>query len=59
MEEQSRAFDDLVKWVREGAKPAGDNVLGDLKNAGTTFTQPRRDGDPGTLSVTAAHRTQP
>jgi hypothetical protein len=30
-----------------------------LKNAGTTFTQPRRDGDPGTLSVTAPQRTQP
>jgi pimeloyl-ACP methyl ester carboxylesterase len=59
VEEQSRAFDDLVKWVRDGAKPAGDNVMGDLKNAGTTFTQPRRDGDPGTLSVTAPQRTQP
>jgi len=59
VEEQSKAFDDLVSWVRDGAKPAGDNVMGDLKNAGTTFTQPRRDGDPGTLSVTAPQRTQP
>ncbi len=59
VEEQSKSFDDLVKWVRDGTKPAGDNVMGDLRNAGTTFTQPRREGDPGTLSVPAAQRTQP
>jgi pimeloyl-ACP methyl ester carboxylesterase len=59
VEEQSRAFDDLVKWVRDGVRPAGDNVMGDLKNAGTTFTTPRREGDPGTLNVTALQRTQP
>jgi hypothetical protein len=59
VEEQARAFDDLVKWVRDGAKPAGDNVMGDLKNGGTTFTTPRRNGDPGTLNVTAPQRTQP
>ena len=59
VEEQSKSFDDLVKWVRDGTKPAGDNVMGDLRNAGTTFTQPRREGDPGTLSVPVAQRTQP
>jgi hypothetical protein len=59
VEEQTRAFDDLVKWVRDGAQPAGDSVMGDLKNAGTTFTTPLREGDPGTLNVTAAQRTQP
>ena len=59
VEEQSKAFDDLVNWVRDGTKPAGDNVMGDLRNAGTTFTQPRREGDPGTISVPAAQRTQP
>ncbi len=58
-EEQSKAFDDLVKWVREGTKPAGDNVMGDLRNAGMTFTQPLRKGDPGTLTVAAAPRSQP
>ena len=36
--EQIRAFDDLVAWVRKGTKPAGDNVFGDLSNAGMTFT---------------------
>jgi hypothetical protein len=59
VEEQSKSFDDLVKWVREGTKPPGDNVMGDLRNAGMTFTQPRREGGPGTLSVPAAQRTQP
>ena len=59
VEEQWKAFDDLVKWVREGTRPAGDNVMGDLRNAGTTFTQPRRDGDPGTLAVAAPQRSQP
>jgi pimeloyl-ACP methyl ester carboxylesterase len=52
--EQIRAFDDLVKWVRDGIKPAGDDVNGDLTNAGTTFTDPRRPNDPGGLRITAA-----
>jgi hypothetical protein len=59
VEEQWKAFDDLVKWVRGGTKPIGDDVMGDLRNAGTTFTQPLRDGDPGTLTVAAPQRSQP
>jgi pimeloyl-ACP methyl ester carboxylesterase len=51
--EQARAFDDLVTWVREGVKPAGDNVFADLRDAGRTFTTPLRDGDPGTPTVSA------
>src|SRR5260370_12679558 len=31
--EQIKAFDDLVKWVRQGTKPDGDEVDGDLTNA--------------------------
>jgi dienelactone hydrolase len=50
--EQIQAFDDLVKWVRDGVKPAGDNVDGNLRDAGRTFTNPLRDGDPGGLQVT-------
>ncbi len=45
------AFDDLVAWSRAGAPPEGDNVFGDLSNAGLTFTNPLRPGDPGTRSV--------
>lgn len=45
--EQTRAFDDLIRWAREGAKPEGDEVLGDLSNAGLTFTSPLRPNDPG------------
>ncbi len=41
------AFDDLVKWSRAGVKPEGDDVLGDLRNAGLKFTNPLRAGDPG------------
>jgi hypothetical protein len=33
--------------------------MGDLRNAGTTFTQPRREGDPGTLTLAAPLRSQP
>lgn len=49
--EQARAFDDLVRWVREGVKPAGDDIFADFKDAGRTFTNPLRDGDPGGLTV--------
>jgi dienelactone hydrolase len=51
--EQIRAFDDLVTWVRAGARPEGDDVDGDLSNAGTKFTSPLRPGDPGGLKVPA------
>jgi dienelactone hydrolase len=49
--EMIQAFDDLVKWVREGVKPAGDDVLGDLSDAGRKFTSPLRPNDPGGLTV--------
>ena len=49
--EQAKAFDDLVKWVRDGAKPEGDNVMGDLSDAGRKFTNPLRPNDPGTIRV--------
>jgi pimeloyl-ACP methyl ester carboxylesterase len=49
--EQVRAFDDLVRWVRDGVKPAGDDVFDDLHDAGRRFTDPLRDGDPGDLTV--------
>jgi dienelactone hydrolase len=47
--EQARAFDDLVTWVHHGAHPEGDDVLGNLSDAGLTFTDPLRPGDPGTI----------
>jgi pimeloyl-ACP methyl ester carboxylesterase len=45
--EYRAAFDDLVAWVEQGKKPAGDDLTGDLSNIGMTFTNPLRDGDPG------------
>ncbi|GBD24170.1 hypothetical protein HRbin29_01844 [bacterium HR29] len=48
-EEVQRAFDDLTAWATGGPRPAGDDVFASLENAGLQFTQPLRDGDPGTL----------
>lgn len=56
--EMIRSFDDLVKWVRDGVKPDGDEVLGDLTDAGRKFTQPIRDGDPGGLRPAVATSPQ-
>jgi pimeloyl-ACP methyl ester carboxylesterase len=50
-QEEVRAFDDLIAWARGGSKPDGDDVLGDLSNAGLKFTEPLRAGDPGTTRV--------
>jgi hypothetical protein len=43
--------------VQDGRKPAGDEVEGDLSDAGRQFTTPLRANDPGTLRVQPA--TQP
>jgi len=50
--EQINAFDDLVKWVREGVKPDGDETDRDLSDAGRRFTDPLRPDDPGGLRIT-------
>lgn len=47
-EELRAAWDDLVAWVEGGEKPAGDDLSGDLTDIGKTFTNPLREGDPGT-----------
>jgi pimeloyl-ACP methyl ester carboxylesterase len=52
--EQVRAFDDLVTWVRRGIRPGGDDVLGNLLQAGLAFTDPPRPGD-----AAAAHSREP
>ena len=46
-QELTTAFSDLVTWVRGGTKPKGDDLSGDLTNAGMQFTNPLRPGDPG------------
>jgi len=56
--EQARSFDDLVSWVRNGVKPKGDDVVGDLRDAGRTYTTPLREGDPGGLTVTPTVTTR-
>jgi hypothetical protein len=47
-EEVLQAFDDLVRWVEQGERPAGDDLSGDLSDTGHDFTNPIRPGDPGT-----------
>ncbi|MGI8927516.1 MAG: hypothetical protein ACR2HN_12845, partial [Tepidiformaceae bacterium] len=46
--ELETAWADLVGWVEDGRKPAGDDLTGDLTDIGMEFTQPLRPGDPGT-----------
>ncbi|MBK8560001.1 DUF6351 family protein [Candidatus Amarobacter glycogenicus] len=45
--ELTTAFQDLAAWVRDGKKPKGEDLSGDLANAGMEFTNPLRAGDPG------------
>jgi hypothetical protein len=33
--------------VKDGTKPKGEDLTGDLTNAGLEFTNPLRSGDPG------------
>ena len=49
-QELTTAFEDLVSWVRDGEKPQGEDLMGDLTNAGREFTVPLRPGDPGELN---------
>jgi dienelactone hydrolase len=46
--ELQTAWSDLVAWVDDGEKPEGEDLLGDLSDAGRAFTNPVRPGDPGT-----------
>jgi pimeloyl-ACP methyl ester carboxylesterase len=56
-EEQTKAFDDLVKWVEKGVKPDGDDILNSEivanDNYGRQFTSPLRPYDPKYQPVTA------
>jgi pimeloyl-ACP methyl ester carboxylesterase len=45
--ERGRAFDDLVRWVEEGVRPPGDDLLGGLMDVGLEFTEPLLPRDPG------------
>lgn len=49
--EMTKAFDDLLAWVHKNVQPEGDEVYGDLSNAGLKFTEPLRPNDPGSLTV--------
>ncbi|HWQ28229.1 MAG TPA: esterase [Dehalococcoidia bacterium] len=40
------AFEDLVRWLEEGVRPEGDDLSGDLTDAGLRFTVPLEPDDP-------------
>ena len=44
--EFQQGFSDLAKWVGAGVKPEGEDLLGDISNAGLKWTLPLRDDDP-------------
>lgn len=46
-QEETTAWNDLVNWVTNGKKPAGDDLSGSLADIGRQFTTPLRSGDPG------------
>lgn len=46
-EELTTAFADLAAWVKDGKKPKGEDLSGDLRDVGREFTNPLRPGDPG------------
>jgi pimeloyl-ACP methyl ester carboxylesterase len=48
--ERERAFEDMVSWVQQGKKPAGEDLLRDLTDAGRAFTSPLGDDDPGGIA---------
>jgi hypothetical protein len=50
-QEVIQTFDDAVNWVENGVKPAGDDIMAPMTDAGRQFTNPLRANDPGTLSV--------
>ena len=41
-----RAFDDLVSWIEQGTRPAGDDVFGDPAKLGLDWTPLRHPADP-------------
>ena len=43
-EEWRRAFEDLVAWVEDGIQPGGEDLLGDISDAGSAFTLAPRIG---------------
>ena len=49
-QERVQGFEDLVQWAEQGEKPGGDDILGDLSDAGRAYTNPRERNDPGGIT---------
>lgn len=55
--ELQQGFEDLVAWVEQGKKPEGEDLLGEVSDAGDRFTSaPRIDSDEGAKVPGAADR---
>src|SRR6185295_7627165 len=52
--ELADSFSALVDWVEHGRKPAGEDLLGDLANAGAKFTLSPRLGSTAASGVAGA-----
>ena len=49
--ERTQGFEDLVRWVEQGQKPGGDDLLGDLSDIGRAYTTPLEANDPGAITA--------
>jgi pimeloyl-ACP methyl ester carboxylesterase len=54
--EIGQSFEALVDWVENGKKPEGEDLLGDLTNAGAKFTTAPRLGSDAASRVAGAER---
>lgn len=52
--EIAESFQALVDWVEQGKKPAGEDLLGDISNAGAKFTRSPRLGSDAAAHVPGA-----
>ena len=52
--ELSEGFQALVDWVEQGKKPEGEDLSGDVSNAGAKFTRSPRLGSPEASAMPTA-----
>ena len=53
-DELRESFEDLVAWVEEGVKPDGEDLSGDVSDAGAAYTRKPRDGSDAAAAVPGA-----
>lgn len=53
-EELRESFEDLVAWVEDGSKPGGEDLSGDVTDAGAAFTRKPRVGSDEAAAIAGA-----